>query len=157
MKTYSEFRPTQFDFAGLGLPDRQNWLVAPTGRNRDSEICTRSNFRVMKQMLEEIDEEENDHEIHRFGHWGPGWFEIILIRPETPASKTAQEAEDALAYYPILSDDDYSELEAEEKACYWEQMNLKERIELCNQAGVSIFAARRDEIPNDVFDHITLD
>ena len=47
MKRYSEFAPTGFDSAGAFLPDRQDWLVAPTAQNRDSETLDKSNFAVL--------------------------------------------------------------------------------------------------------------
>jgi len=50
-------------------------------------------------------------EVHRFGHWACGWFEIILVRPDTNAAKTAEEIEAALADYPILDECDHSERE----------------------------------------------
>lgn len=37
MKAYSQFRPT--DSKGLGLPDRQDWLVLGVARTRDSGLA----------------------------------------------------------------------------------------------------------------------
>jgi hypothetical protein len=56
-------------------------------------------------------EEGEDWEIHRFGHWGRGWFEIILIRPGTETARIAQELADSLEAYPILDESDWSETE----------------------------------------------
>lgn len=113
MQTYKEFAPTQFDIKGLSLKDKQNWLVAPVGQNRDSEIFELSNFRVAKRQFEEIDADEESHEVHRFGHWACGWFEIILINPDSQCAEIAERMEAALADYPVLDDEDFSELEYE--------------------------------------------
>lgn len=108
MQTYSKFRPTQFDPQGLALPDNQEWLTVPCGRNRDSDALTRSNFRCALEML---GGEGDDVEIHRFGHWANGWFEIILVKPDTSAAKIAFEIEDSLENYPVLDEEDFSEEE----------------------------------------------
>lgn len=129
MQRYSEFRPTVVDRAGLGLEDRQDWLVAPVSQTRDSEYLEVSNFRVVLKDLEEKDGGE-DVEVHRFGHWGPGWFEIILVRPGTEAAKCAEEWEAALSDYPVACDEDLSELEYEYAQEYWANWrNDRERLE----------------------------
>lgn len=115
MITYGEFRPSPFDTRGIGLSDRQDWLVAPVGQNRDSEALPRSNFFTAVKLFEEKDEEGDDFEVHRFGHWGPGWFELILVRPGSECAKVAEEIEAALADYPVLDDEYFSQLEWEER------------------------------------------
>lgn len=50
MKTYREFRPTAYDTAGLGLEDRQDWIVVPCSQTRDSGSYERSNFEVAQRM-----------------------------------------------------------------------------------------------------------
>ena len=154
MMRYGDWQPTGFDPKGLGLSDQQDWLVGPVGQNRDSGCLEQSNFQSMVKALEEVDESGEDFEIHRFGHWANGWFEIILIRPETKAAECAEEIENALENYPVLDDSDFSEREWEEKSEYWQLCSLSERISLCKEAKVSIFAARRDEIPQGVDQYI---
>ena len=112
MKTYSTWRPTGFDSPGLGLDDRQTWYVAPIGRNRDSDMLAESNWDVGLAML---GGESEDVEVHRFGHWACGWFEIILVRPDSEACTMAQRLEDTLAEYPVLDDEDFSRREEEEE------------------------------------------
>ncbi len=46
--------------------------------------------------------------------------------------------------FPIISIDAWAEAEQ-----YWESLPIKYRVELCAEAGVSIFAARRDSIPSE--------
>jgi len=112
METYKQFRPTGFDVAGLSLHDRQDWLVVPVGRNRDSEVLAQSNYDSAIRMLEQ-DSPGEDYEEHSFNHWGCGWFEIIIVKPDTPAAKVAEEIEAALANYPVLDDEDHSRREWE--------------------------------------------
>lgn len=128
MKAYRDCRPTQFDTAGLALEDKQDWLVS-IGQNRDSGCLARSNFRVAEKSFAAIDPEGNDHEVHRFGHWACGWLELIIVRPDSPCAKEAEEIEAALAHYPVLNDMDHSELESEEvnevwQSCYTTQQRI---------------------------------
>lgn len=146
MQTYSEYRPTGFDSAGLNLPDQQSWLVLPCGRNRDSDALSESNFSA---ALESLGGESETVEVHRFGHWACGWFEIIIVDPNSPAAEIAQDIDNSLADYPILDESDYSEREWERAGSYWEQCSISERVEWCQRYGASIFAARRDYIPED--------
>lgn len=138
MKTYKEWAPTGCDTRGLGLDERQDWLVAPVIITRDSGIREQSNWEVVKTDLEELpsigsaeDNTESDVEVHRFGHWGPGWFEIMLVRPDSPAAKSAEEWEGCLSEYPIACESHYSELEMEECERVWRDCyDDEERIEM---------------------------
>jgi hypothetical protein len=115
MIPYREWAPTAMDPRGLAGDriGRSDWLVGPVSITRDSEALSLSNWRVALRSLESVDPDGEDHEVHRFGHWGPGWFEVILIRPGTGAHREAWGIECSLADYPVLSDDDFSELEHE--------------------------------------------
>lgn len=103
MKIYGEYAPTELDCFGLSLPDRQDWLVAPVSQTRDSEPLEESNFAV---ALDRLGGEGDNVEVHCFGHWACGWFEIILIRPGTPEERTGFEIEFKLDSYPVLDEDD---------------------------------------------------
>lgn len=116
MQTYKQYRPTGFDPSGLGLSDRQDWLVLPCGRNRDSDCLAESNF---ASALASLGGESEMVEVHRFGHWACGWFEIILIKPGTDAATEAERIEAALSDYPILDDSDFSEREHEAAQQAW--------------------------------------
>lgn len=172
MITYREFSPTEFDRAGAFLDDeQQDWLVSSVSRTRDSGILDQSNFACTLKALEECGE---DFEVHRFSHWGPGWFEIIIARPGTVAANTLQSIEDSLADYPILDENDHSEREWNAAADYWKSMRVSDRVRLiqecrdrfgkryANESGApSIFAARRDDIPEDssgyIYERLTRD
>lgn len=142
MERYRDFAPTPFDNKGAFLSDRQDWFVVPVTRTRDSDLLAQSNFEAALKLL---GGESDDVEVHRFGHWGPGWYEIILVRPGSDAEKKAQEIADSLESYPVLDDEDLSNREYEAACEYWENADLDDRIRLCKEAGVSIFAARRED------------
>lgn len=144
MQTYREYAPTGFDRAGAFLPDRQDWYVIPCGRNRDSSCLERCNFEMCIRIL---GGESDTCEIHRFGHWGCGWFEIILVHPSRAEDGAA--IENDIAAYPVLSEDRLSEMEWTEACETWAHMRLRDRIEACAHFRISIFAARRDELPED--------
>ncbi len=148
MQTYSEYRPTQFDPKGAFLRDQRDWLVVPVVQTRDSGPLSQSNYAVALRELDAIDPNHKDHVDHRFAHWGPGWFEIIIEKPGPPCAVAAKEMESALADYPVLDESDYSEREYEEACSAWEWTDRRDRIAICAKHGVSIFAARRDEIPD---------
>lgn len=130
MKTYSEFAPSGFDTRGLNLPDRQEWLVHPCGTNRDADVLTRSNWDVACADLLKLDPEGDDHEVHRFGHWACGWFEIVLVRPETLCATDAKQTEAALSDYPVLCDSHFSDAEQTEADAVWLNCySVSQRIE----------------------------
>lgn len=113
MQTYRDFRPTKFD-SHIPLEDREDWLVVPVARNRDSEPYEESNFAA---ALKTLGGESDNVEVHRFGHWANGWFEIILASP-TLATEV-QDIQDSLDNYPILDEDDLLEREDEVKNQDW--------------------------------------
>lgn len=95
MKTYRDWSPTAFDIKGLNLPDQQDWLVLPVLVTRDTPegSIDDSNFRVAQEMLTAIDPDQQDWERHSFNHWGPGWFDILIVSPGTACARAAQEIE----------------------------------------------------------------
>jgi hypothetical protein len=111
------------------LDDRQNWRVLPVSRTRDSGPLDESNFDAALRALGG----EGEHvEVHRFGHWGPGWFEIILISPDAPEGVliTAGEIVSALESCSVLDEDDYREREEEIVLEAWNNMSFRERIRM---------------------------
>jgi hypothetical protein len=131
-----------------------DYVVA--SKHRNSYILDESNFAITEQRIDEaLGENTHDADDEAWcysftaNHWAVGWVEYLILRADAPqaaideARKIACELED----YPVLSDDDYStrEWEAAEKS--WAESSLRDRIYECARNGVSIFAARRDEIP----------
>jgi hypothetical protein len=144
MQTYKELQPTGFDARGLGLEDRQDWYVCPVIRDRDSGCLAESNFAT---ALELLGGESDTVETHSFNHWGHGWFEIILVHPDR--KNDVEALENKLENYPLLNEGDYSRRQYESAILFWLCCSLKERMYWCKRYDVSIFAARRDEIPSD--------
>jgi len=117
------------------------------GRNRDSDLLTESNFEV---ALAELGGESDTVVVVREGHWAVGWVEWIAVhRSNTKALELADEMIGALADYPVLDDSDLSEREWNAAHDAWESMSVEDRMDLCRDAGVSIYAARHDHIPSD--------
>ena len=162
MSVYAEHKPTRFD-RHISIEDREDWIVAPVTQTRDSGRLERSNFRV---VLSDLGGESETVEVHRFGHWGSGWYEIIICAPDSPAASACVEWEESLADYPVASDEDYSTLEHEEISEQWgDDARTRGRIIkdynrrypephlACYR--VSLFAARRDEIPDRVYEYLS--
>ena len=68
MTRYADYAPTPYDRRGAFLPERQDWIVAPVGRNRDSGVTENSNFAV---ALRQRDVSDTD-------------TETPVLAPETP-------------------------------------------------------------------------
>ncbi len=112
MEKYSEHRPTGFDRQGAFLDERQDWLVLPVSQNRDSGPLDQSNFEQALEMLG--GERNNIIEVHRFGHWAWGWYEIIIVNPKAGKTlKIAESIESSLEDYPVLNEQDFSDKEME--------------------------------------------
>lgn len=127
MIQYKDYRPFQFDSKGLALPDRQDWFVLPIGRNRDSGPLDESNFFSALKML---GGEGDDVEVHSFGHWACGWFEIILIRPESSQQNEGEDIENFIDDYPIIDEEDFSLRETEANLLTWQNCyNNQDRID----------------------------
>jgi hypothetical protein len=86
----------------------------------------------------------------RDSHFAVGWVESIYVhQSDIAALATADRLLAKLDDYPVVHEDDWSELEYETAAEYWASMRVKERIEWCKRYDVSIFAARHDWVPDD--------
>ena len=113
---YDDWSPTQFD-SNIDI-DRSDWLVMPVMQTRDSGPLDQSNFAC---FLDALGGESETVEVHRFGHWGPGWFEIIIIDPnDVAAQSVAYDCARALQDYPVLNDADHSIRESEAEMESWQ-------------------------------------
>ena len=133
------------------------------GRTRDSSIMENSNYELilkeLSDLAEPFDKLRDDGEPFvydfRAGHWACGWVEEIIIRQDAPKQiiERAQEIEAALAAYPVYSEDDYSERQWNEMYRYWNDINIKERVEWLQESSESIFSARNDDyIPESFYE-----
>lgn len=150
MQTYAKHRPTSYDPAGAFLDDdRQSWLVVPVMQTRDSGPFDLSNFAAALEML---GGESETVEVHRFGHWGPGWYEIIIIEPSSPQAAIAEEIERRLQDYPLLDEDDCSRREWNDYEKSWDQWAASDfRRELIKEFGLECKPAESclDDCDND--------
>lgn len=115
---FGDFQPTAFDARGVGSDDDdRDWRVAPVILTRDSGALNESNFESAQKILDDAGAE---YRVHRFGHWGPGCFEIIVARPDDVSMTALGSIVCALAHYPVLDDGDYSDREHEAALESWD-------------------------------------
>lgn len=118
---FADYRPTQFDARGLGAEGHGDWLVLPLIQTRDSGPLEESNFAA---ALADAEAHGVAHAIHRFGHWGPGWFEIIAVAPAHRA--WAESLAEALEDYPVLDETDLGEREYEDACTSWNMWGARD-------------------------------
>jgi hypothetical protein len=133
--------------------DRGDWEIAYE-IHRDSDVLERSNFRSMERLLSAIPDSDNpdgdaDVQVERSSHWAVGWIDRLIVRPGSAAAEEAKRLRAKLDDYPVLDEEDWSSLEIEEADATWKSFSLRGRIDYCKRYDVSIFAARRDEVPDD--------
>lgn len=142
--------PTGFDsdanFAGY----------KPTGyviysRNRESSILEETNFAA---ILEDLGGEGDLVRVIRHGHWACGWIEYITVDDTAPNTLLDRcvDIVRALTDYAIYDEHRYSQAQWEAIADYWERSTLRDRVDYCRDAGISIFAARRDSMPEGLWE-----
>mgnify|MGYP001607098111 FL=1 len=66
-----------------------------------------------------------------------------------PLVRAATELVSRLSEYPVLDEEDWASCERDRAAEVWESFSLRDRIEVCDRFQVSLFAARRNEVPED--------
>lgn len=142
--------PTGFDSAAnYSGPHFSMYFQAPVAITRDADTLATSNWHVVTESILKVAQHDAT-EIHRMGHWGCGWYEILLIHPDDGAALEAADNWAAvLSEYPVADDEHYSQLQWDTACDNWDGMTLRSRIEACESCGISIMAARRDEIPED--------
>lgn len=129
-------------------------------QNRDSKVLDRSNFR---SFLKALGGESETVQVIRAYHWACGWIEFIGIHEsDTKALEIADKIATNLKDYPVVDESDWSSLESEEAENVWmNSYDLRDRIRLCVQHGLSMFAARSEWIPQDdngsLYEHLTMD
>lgn len=142
------------------------WYVG-LARTRDSGPLEQSNFQTVLAQLKTLPEVEVDNNINgdtepvpgvqvvRERHFLCGWIEWVAIHESnTKALELADQLMTQLESYTILDEEDYSRLEYNQKCDYWDFMSMQDRIDVCAESGISIFAARCKTPPSQVFDHL---
>ena len=106
-----------------GSVPEDEWLQL-LARTRDSGCLTESNWRMALKRLGGAGE---DVQIFRCGHWACGWVEWLAVKATAIAA--AEEIEKKLADYPILDEDDFSDLVQEEADRVWKDcFDVKDRL-----------------------------
>ena len=130
-------------YTGADWPE---WFVF-LGQDRESDALTRSNFDC---GLARLGGESDTVRVVREKHWAVGWVEWVAVHEsDTAACDHAEKMLADLDAYPVLDEDHFSDLEWEEAAQYWRGLTIAERVDLCREARVSIFAARHNYPPAD--------
>jgi hypothetical protein len=132
------------DYFGASWAD---YYSAGVGQSRDSDCLEQSNFAV---ILRALGGESETVMVVRESHWAVGWVEWIAIAESDAAALGIADAQcGRLECYPVLDEDDFCRREYEAQYETWENAGLQGRMEYCRRAGISIFAARRSELPQD--------
>lgn len=123
------------NYSGGSLGDL---VVVAVGRNRDSDLMSESNFSTALDMLGGVSKNVS---IERFGHWGCGWFELILVNPKHKKSlEIAYRIKESLDHYPLLDEDDFYSREAEEREEYAEMYCKDTALALAKHFGLKYSA-----------------
>ena len=123
--------------------DHADWLVSETfGTHRAASTLTRSNYEVLEQRLRAVDGNEETWHEESSSHWAVGWVANIAVKPESRAAAIVNEAEIAVADYPVLDEEHFSDLEFNESIEYWNNCSLSERVGYLQENNESVFAAR---------------
>lgn len=136
LRTVAQWKPSGFDHS-IGdfsaIAHRQDWLVCPVMRTRGSDVLTRANWAAQDNALAAqaaLDEVET----HTFNHWACGWYELVIVKPNTRAHEIAAELACSLEDYGVLSDEIYAEMEYDHAREMWDRSDV---IEVLRDAGVS--------------------
>lgn len=146
--------------------------------NGGSCLLEEVNFKEIKNALDAVEKtlpaREEDRVISGFGrdervgswaydwrasHWAVSWVDYLMVSSDSPDEMIIEAARiiKKLDGYPVFNDDAYGEARHEEVWKDWsENLDLRERVDLCREVGVSIFAARRvNDIPDACYDRLS--
>ena len=135
------------------------WYVAPCTTHRDAGTLERSNWKCQLALIPpavfDVPGADDDTPaspcVVTENHWAVGYVEWYAIHESDADSLRAADAlAERLEGYPVVDEDHLCTEEEEEANEIWRNcFNLRERIALCAENGVSIFAARHDCYPAD--------
>lgn len=103
-----------------------------------------SNFRVLTDPASTPDPFGGILEVG-YGWNGRG---VVLDLLRVPAD--VLETVEALESYPLISEDDHSQLEWEAVSSSWSADSIADRVRTLQELGLSVFAARRDSAPAEL-------
>ena len=111
------------NYTGTTWPEYYVFL----SQNRDSDCLELSNFRT---ALKKLGGESETVFVVAEGHFLCGWVEWIAIHASDTSALTLAEAlQEKIERYPILDENDWSELEHETADEVWKSFGDSERIE----------------------------
>ena len=100
-------------------------------KTRDSDYISESNFRI---ILSRLGGESDTVRIAESSHWLCGWIEIILIhKSNTQALSIAEGLLAEIDEYPILDEDDASQLETERATEAWQALTWQDRADIMRE------------------------
>ncbi len=146
---YRDWAPSAHDRQGLGLPDRQDWYVAPVVTTRDTEDLPHyaSDWHA---MLATLGAAGLTYEEHSWSHWACGHVDAVLVEPTPDAERVLSDLADQLDSYPALDEDDWSRREHE--YCYdaWREYACRDWIRglECSDLARDVL---RDADPGDLY------
>ena len=119
-KVRDVINPTPFDSSSnfVSHVDREEYfdLLVVLTRNWDSGVLEESNWRSALKLL---GGESETVEIHRFGHWACGWYELLCVAAGSKAHTIAARILEGLEDYPVVDEDDHHFLEEERALEVW--------------------------------------
>lgn len=113
---------------------------------RDCDRYNRSNFAVVKRMLESAGVTV---EIVRYSHWVCGWIDHLLCEDTNESRELILKIRECHEDYPILDDDHHSQLEYDEIIEFWETCTVEDRAEYLREANINPYWAKDDTLPDD--------
>lgn len=130
------------------------------GIHRESSLLEQSNFYVLyarlSEMITNMNLDENLLQITRANHFAFGWVDTLRLSMQAPDFLLilADSLLGAIEQYPILSEDDYSQRQDAAIREYWQSLPDDFRRDLCRQSHVDARRIAKDDMPNEVYDHL---
>lgn len=112
-QSYGDYIDAQHHLMMWERPDAEEraMLVVPfTYCPNVSEILDDSNWESLQQGLAEADPTGDDYQVCSFSHWATP-YKFLTVRPGSKAHAEAERCVAAMADYPVLDDEDFSERE----------------------------------------------
>lgn len=133
MRRLRDFSPTGWDSKEnyMGDSSHDHWFIVEICHSRDSDYLTESNWDYAIKELQA--DKTAGCEIHNFGHWACGWYELILIHPwRKDLRKIAEDINAQLRNYPVLDEGDYCERTYEAALECWDSWGRDQLREALN-------------------------
>jgi hypothetical protein len=141
----------KWEHPGNYMGDDMSEYFIVYSRNPSEGTVVESNFEFIKSELSGF----KGYFLGRFSHWACGWVEVIFMH-ETDINglEKADGIMSDCKNYPILDEDDYNNRRGEAINQDWNNLSLEEKINVCKDNHESIFAARRDYPPDNVWEEL---